>query len=64
MNLLLHGIGSQEGEPIEVTDSLRADPAERFQVVLTNPPFGKKSSFTVLARIIHEHAEPKRREHG
>ena len=48
MNLLLHGIGSQEGEPIEVTDSLRADPAERFQVVLTNPPFGKKSSFTVV----------------
>ena len=48
MNLLLHGIGSQEGEPIEVTDSLRADPGERFEVVLTNPPFGKKSSFTVV----------------
>lgn len=48
MNLLLHGIGSQEGEPIEVTDSLRADPGDRYEVVLTNPPFGKKSSFTVV----------------
>src|SRR5207245_5840633 len=26
MNLMLHGIGSQENEPIEVTDSLAADP--------------------------------------
>ena len=44
MNLLLHGIGSQEYEPIVVTDSLAADPGERFELVLTNPPFGKKRS--------------------
>ena len=54
MNLLLHGIGpsatlgSQEFEPIEVGDSLAADPGERFDLVLTNPPFGKKSSTTIV----------------
>src|SRR3989454_679449 len=48
MNLMLHGIGGLEGEPIEVNDSLKADPGERFDLVLTNPPFGKKSSFTVV----------------
>ncbi len=48
MNMLLHGIGSQDFEPIEVTDSLAADPGERFNLVLTNPPFGKKSSTTII----------------
>ncbi len=50
MNLLLHGIGSQDYEPIEVADSLAADPGERFNIVLTNPPFGKKSSYTVVGQ--------------
>jgi type I restriction enzyme M protein len=48
MNLLLHGIGSQEYEPIVVADSLAADPGERFHLVVTNPPFGKKSSITIV----------------
>ena len=48
MNMLLHGIGSQESEPIAVSDSLAADPGEHFDVVLTNPPFGKKSSTTIV----------------
>ena len=48
MNLLLHGIGSQEYEPIEVGDSLASDPGERFDLVLTNPPFSKKSSSTTI----------------
>ena len=48
MNMLLHGIGSQDFEPIMVSDSLAADPGERFEVVLTNPPFGKKSSTTIV----------------
>ena len=48
MNLLLHGIGSQDFEPIVVSDSLAADPGERFDLVLTNPPFGKKSSTTIV----------------
>ena len=50
MNLLLHGIGSQDYEPIEAADSLASDDGERFNVVLTNPPFGKKSSYTVVGQ--------------
>ena len=48
MNMLLHGIGSQDFEPIVVADALAADPGERFDLVLTNPPFGKKSSTTIV----------------
>jgi type I restriction enzyme M protein len=52
MNLLLHGIGPTAGEevepPIEVDDALRADPGDRFDVVLTNPPFGRKSSVRMV----------------
>jgi len=47
MNLYLHGIGTDES-PIRVSDSLAADPGDRFEMVLTNPPFGKKSSVTVV----------------
>lgn len=47
MNLLLHGIG-EEKCPIRVDDALRSDPGMRFDMVLTNPPFGKKSSITVV----------------
>lgn len=49
MNLYLHGIGGNNGCPIEVGDSLSADPGKRYDMVLTNPPFGKKSSVTVQA---------------
>jgi type I restriction enzyme M protein len=31
-----------------VGDSLKADSGKRYSMVLTNPPFGKKSSFTVV----------------
>ena len=49
MNLLLHGIGSEEADsPIHVDDALKADPGGRFEMVLTNPPFGRKSSMTVV----------------
>jgi len=47
MNLYLHGIGGEES-PIIVADALASDPGERFDVVLTNPPFGKKSSYTII----------------
>ena len=47
MNLFLHGIGGEDS-PIEVGDSLSSDPGDRFDVILTNPPFGKKSSITVI----------------
>jgi type I restriction enzyme M protein len=45
MNLYLHGIGGDE-TLIRVDDSLRAHPGTDFDIVLTNPPFGKKSSLT------------------
>jgi type I restriction enzyme M protein len=51
MNLLLHGIGPVADErdlPIRTADSLAADPGGRFDIVLTNPPFGKKGSVTLL----------------
>jgi type I restriction enzyme M protein len=48
MNLLLHGIGSQDFEPVEQADSLASDPGDRFDIVMTNPPFGKKSSTTIV----------------
>lgn len=49
MNLLLHGIESPESDsPVHVDDALRADPGTRFDLVLTNPPFGKKSSVTIV----------------
>lgn len=47
MNLYLHGIGGEES-PIRVGDSLAGDPDETFHLVLTNPPFGKKSSITII----------------
>lgn len=47
MNLFLHNIGDMNGEaPVTRNDSLLSDPGERFDYVLTNPPFGKKSSMT------------------
>lgn len=49
MNLLLHGIGAADADtPIAVDDALRSDPGERFSMVLTNPPFGKRSSVTIV----------------
>jgi type I restriction enzyme M protein len=49
MNLLLHGIGAADAEsPIRVDDALKADPGDRFEMVLTNPPFGRKSSVTIV----------------
>jgi type I restriction enzyme M protein len=47
MNLYLHGIGNGES-PIRSADALANDPGERYNVILTNPPFGKKSSYKVI----------------
>jgi type I restriction enzyme M protein len=47
MNLYLHGIGGDQS-PIEVGDSLISDPGTRYDIVMTNPPFGKKSSITIM----------------
>jgi type I restriction enzyme M protein len=49
MNLLLHGIGTPEGDSlVTVDDALRSAPSDHFDIVLTNPPFGKKSSYKVI----------------
>ena len=49
MNMLLHGMGRANGpSPIEVRDGLTADPGRRWSVVLANPPFGTKSSVTMM----------------
>ncbi|MBR2953463.1 MAG: SAM-dependent DNA methyltransferase [Clostridia bacterium] len=48
MNLYLHNIGDIYGKiPVTKGDSLLADPGYRVDYVLTNPPFGKKSSITM-----------------
>jgi type I restriction enzyme M protein len=49
MNLYLHGVGSGKSEsPVQVNDALISDPGARFGLILTNPPFGKKSSVTII----------------
>jgi type I restriction enzyme M protein len=48
MNMFLHNIGEITGESsISPNDALIADTGERYDYVLTNPPFGKKSSITI-----------------
>jgi len=47
MNLYLHGIGGKDS-PVVVNDSLISDPGDRFDYVMTNPPFGRKSSVTII----------------
>jgi len=48
MNLYLHGIGSDQSIILN-DDALGADPGDRFDIILTNPPFGKKSSVTIFS---------------
>jgi len=66
MNLLLHGIGEANGESlIEVKDALVADPGRRWSVVLSNPPFGRKSSLTMVGadgREVREDLEIERQD--
>jgi type I restriction enzyme M protein len=40
-----------------VGDALAADPGERFDVVLANPPFGKKSSTVIVGEDGDQHRE-------
>lgn len=47
MNLYLHNVGDIYGVvPVTLGDALLTDPGYRVDIVLTNPPFGKKSSMT------------------
>ena len=49
MNLLLHGIGGdlEEDLPVVTKDALASKHGE-YEIVLANPPFGKKSSVTIV----------------
>ena len=47
MNLYLHGIGGDRTN-ISVDDSLRAQPDDHYDMVLTNPPFGRTSTLTFV----------------
>jgi type I restriction enzyme M protein len=48
MNLFLHNVGELDGEPaVDRADALISAPEKRFDYVLANPPFGKKSSMTI-----------------
>ncbi len=55
MNLLLHGIGGESeadmplnnGLPVVTKDALAGKHGE-YEIVLANPPFGKKSSVTIV----------------
>jgi len=55
MNLLLHGIGGADGDipisdaelPVVTKDALTGKHGE-YEIVLANPPFGKKSSVTIV----------------
>jgi type I restriction enzyme M protein len=54
MNLLLHGIGSEPDRPlgdvelpVATKDALAGKHGE-YEIVLANPPFGKKSSVTIV----------------
>lgn len=48
MNLFLHNIGDIDSDNfISPNDSLVADNGDRFDYILANPPFGKKSSMTI-----------------
>jgi type I restriction enzyme M protein len=58
MNLYLHGIGGVES-PIIVGDSLASEPKEHYTMVLTNPPFGKKSSDTIVTEAGNSKRETK-----
>jgi len=48
MNLYLHGISAEPCPIRSGVDSLASDPGDRFSMVLTNPPFGKKSSISIV----------------
>ncbi|NOK14293.1 HsdM family class I SAM-dependent methyltransferase [Corallococcus exercitus] len=48
MNLLLHGVGGDEAPIVVVDDAIRSDPGKRWKIALSNPPFGRKSSVTVI----------------
>jgi type I restriction enzyme M protein len=60
MNLYLHSIDADPCPVRSGVDSLTGDPGDRFSLVLTNPPFGKKSSIA----IANEEGDLEKEEHS
>ena len=60
MNLYLHGIDADPCPVRSGVDSLAGDPGDRFSLILTNPPFGKKSSIA----IVNEEGDLEKEEHS
>lgn len=48
MSMFLHGIGDKESQIIS-GDSLISNSGDRFDIIMTNPPFGKKSSNIIFS---------------
>lgn len=49
MNLYLHGIGgAAQSSPVQQADALAVKPERECDIILTNPPFGKKSSYRIV----------------
>jgi type I restriction enzyme M protein len=48
MNLYLHGIDADPCPIRSGLDSLASPPSTHYSLVITNPPFGKKSSITIV----------------
>jgi type I restriction enzyme M protein len=51
MNLYLHGIGSTadaNDPPVDRADALAQPSGRKFDMILANPPFGKKGGYTIV----------------
>lgn len=58
MNMFLHNIGEIDGETsISPNDALVADEGKRYDYVLANPPFGKRSSMTFTNEVGEQETE-------
>lgn len=55
MNLYLHGVGGENS--VNVGDALISKGSREYDMVLTNPPFGKKSSVTFIGEDGDEQRE-------
>jgi len=66
MNLYLHGIGSTDDDkdpPVDRADALAHGSGKKFDMILANPPFGKKGGYTIVGedgRITTEKQEYER----
>lgn len=59
MNLFLHGIDADPCPIRSGVDSLASDTGDRYSIVLTNPPFGKKSTIA----IVNEEGDLEKEDH-